>query len=359
MDGAAFLALPAAIFSGESNADDGDTGVQDLPGIHVNGAALYNEGERRRKEILDTAAGLEERYRMLLPPDRMKAPEKEGKRTATPRVSLDPEPEIQEGELEPDLDSSQGPLMEKLKLKIKFPLRDTPVVDGQESKPAPTRRRSSTILSAPPTSRPKTRSSVPESPAVVDEPNVSPDVSPAVAYHKPSSSATNAEYLPSPSSPLTDRAPPRKRTRRGAQLPAAEAIPSDEAQEEVDYDEAQGTSRRTRNRISFSDTGGRETPGGVLMIAAVRSSGTGRKTQRTQRHVTAFGTKVPQELEEVRDFEIPDWIKQSVHIMDDASDVPPEGHSDTWFAEQVNGGRHVSQQTASAAEPADGIVDAS
>jgi hypothetical protein len=53
--------------------------------------------------------------------------------------------------------------------------------------------------------------------------------------------------------------------------------------------------------------------------------------------------KVHPELDDVRDFEIPDWIKEAVHIMDDQSDVPPEGHSDTWFAEQVNGGRHVMQ----------------
>lgn len=32
-------------------------------------------------------------------------------------------------------------------------------------------------------------------------------------------------------------------------------------------------------------------------------------TRKTQRHVTAFGTKVPPEIEEVRDFEIPSWIR--------------------------------------------------
>ncbi|KAI6047899.1 hypothetical protein EDC04DRAFT_2620490 [Pisolithus marmoratus] len=34
-------------------------------------------------------------------------------------------------------------------------------------------------------------------------------------------------------------------------------------------------------------------------------------TRKTQRHVTAFGTKVPPEVEEVRDFEIPPWIRIS------------------------------------------------
>lgn len=32
-------------------------------------------------------------------------------------------------------------------------------------------------------------------------------------------------------------------------------------------------------------------------------------TRKTQRHVTAFGTKVPPKIEEVRDFEIPVWIR--------------------------------------------------
>ena len=81
MDGSAFLTLPVSLFhppgasasqegDGSVNgstviSDDTNTGVQNLPGIHVNGAALHNEGERRRTEILETAASLEERYRVL------------------------------------------------------------------------------------------------------------------------------------------------------------------------------------------------------------------------------------------------------------------------------------------------------
>ena len=40
--------------------------------------------------------------------------------------------------------------------------------------------------------------------------------------------------------------------------------------------------------------------------------------RKTQRHVTAFGTKVPPEIEEVRDFEMPAWIR----------DCSPSGTSD-------------------------------
>jgi len=87
MDCSAFLTLPVSLFrppgasdsqEGDESAnepivvdDDTDTGLHDLPGLHVNGAALHNEGERRKKKILETAAGLEERYRVLLPPDKV------------------------------------------------------------------------------------------------------------------------------------------------------------------------------------------------------------------------------------------------------------------------------------------------
>lgn len=43
------------------------------------------------------------------------------------------------------------------------------------------------------------------------------------------------------------------------------------------------------------------------MISALRSS-SAPNARKTQRHVTAFGTRVPQEIEEVRDFEIPGWL---------------------------------------------------
>ncbi|KAF7796567.1 hypothetical protein EIP86_007748 [Pleurotus ostreatoroseus] len=112
MDTAAFLALPAAAFSdppgvahdGPRAGEDGAaTGIADLPGAHVNGAAAYNEAERRRVEMLEVAEALEERYRVLLPPDRKWAEKKEAERREKERarrasagaqsVSADPDPE--------------------------------------------------------------------------------------------------------------------------------------------------------------------------------------------------------------------------------------------------------------------------
>jgi len=45
----------------------------------------------------------------------------------------------------------------------------------------------------------------------------------------------------------------------------------------------------------------------VLMVAAIRQS-SAPTARKTQRHVTAFGCRVPQEIEEVRDFEVPAYV---------------------------------------------------
>jgi hypothetical protein len=369
MDSSAFLALPAAIFGGPDKiVNEDDTGIQDLAGIHVNGAAIYNEGERRRKEILETAATLEERYRVLLPPDRVKTIDKE-RVTATPPISASvaPEPEkkisARSQETEPDPDVI--PLLaEKLKLKIKFPLRDTPTVDDTEVKPISTRRRSSIRSSAPPV-RPRTRSFVMESPAIAmdEDPSISisispapvpapdpaptltppsipipiptPALAPAPEPSSPITSITNVEELPSSEVPVVDHVPPRKRSRRAISVP-------DSVVNEDPISTEESIKRVRKRTISGTESGNL---GSMLMTAAIRSSGDGRKAQRTQRHVTAFGAKVPPELEEIRDFEIPDWIRESVHMADE--NVPPEGHPATWFAEQVNGGgSHVAQSVS-------------
>ena len=45
----------------------------------------------------------------------------------------------------------------------------------------------------------------------------------------------------------------------------------------------------------------------VLMVAALRNSAA-PNVRKTQRNVLAFGTRVPPEIELVRDFEIPEWV---------------------------------------------------
>jgi hypothetical protein len=79
MDSAAFMALPASSFSPmpkEVVVDPEEIAAASSPYTNLNGYLPHVEGERRRKEMLDVATMLEERYRVLLPPDRVRrAPE--------------------------------------------------------------------------------------------------------------------------------------------------------------------------------------------------------------------------------------------------------------------------------------------
>ncbi|KAF9469818.1 hypothetical protein BDZ94DRAFT_30288 [Collybia nuda] len=129
MDGAAFLSLPASSFSSKpaSSGPDSDNSDRDLSGSHVNGAASYREGERRRREMLQVASMLEERYRVLLPPDRIrKAP---GQSHLS--VVVEPDYPVQESpkhyepapESEVEEVSAEAAHREALKLKIKVPKR--------------------------------------------------------------------------------------------------------------------------------------------------------------------------------------------------------------------------------------------
>jgi hypothetical protein len=89
------------------------------------------------------------------------------------------------------------------------------------------------------------------------------------------------------------------------------------------------------------------------MATAQRSSSltSHRKTQRTQRHLTAFGLKIHPEIEEIRDFEIPDWLKEERLEM--LRSQRPQGEFGEFggvgeFAESVNG--HENSVRASASD---------
>ena len=61
----------------------------------------------------------------------------------------------------------------------------------------------------------------------------------------------------------------------------------------------------------------------MLMVAALRQS-SAPMARKTQRHVTAFGTRVPPEIEEVRDFEVPEWVlSQGGSASDDGEGTKP------------------------------------
>ncbi|KIY51310.1 hypothetical protein FISHEDRAFT_56826 [Fistulina hepatica ATCC 64428] len=89
MDGNAFMALPAEAFSSRFSKSqlinsDGDGGQ----------SSSEDEAERRRTEMLDVAYSLKERYRLLLPPDRVSKPknDKTSKDAATHAKAVDDAP---------------------------------------------------------------------------------------------------------------------------------------------------------------------------------------------------------------------------------------------------------------------------
>ena len=365
MDCSAFLTLPSSLFRSpgalalqEANeptdesiiVDDGaDTGLQVLPGIHVNGAALHNEGERRRAEILETAAGLEERYRVLLPPDKVV----KELTSASVGGSRRPSASVEPGEAEEEGLKSPSQPQQKLKLKIKFPLQGSPSMNGngnrmftkfpsgqppgiqtqaQTPKPDHPLRRVSTrgagtVPTTPllPSTRLKTRSSIIISPSVVDSPSPRPN----------------------------------KRPRRGAharETDDEDFVGSDTGEEvELPSPVSASVSRKSHPKVHQVHS----QPVGTLMATALRSSSltSHRKTQRTQRHLTAFGLKIHTEIEEIRDFEIPFWLKEERLEM--LRSHEPEGEFEEFggvggFAESVNG--HGNSVRASASEFGGGSV---
>lgn len=361
MDGSAFLTLPVSLFrpldAPASQEEDGtanvsaivddttDTGLHDLPGIHVNGAALHNEGERRRTEILETAAGLEERYRVLLPPDKvvkeLTSASVGGSRR--PSASLEPEEVVEEQEA--PLSQPQ----QKLKLRIKFPPQGSPSANGNGnanfSKPAPEqsrtqiqtqsqksvhspRRANTRSVGAVPSTpllsgtRPKTRTSTAGSPSVAD--------------------------LESPR--------PNKRPRRrthAQEVEDEEFVGSDTGEEAEQVSSASVTAPRKFHPKVHHPQHTHNQPTGILMSTAMRTSSLSshRKAQRTQRHLTAFGLKIHPEVEEIRDFEIPYWLKEERLEM--LMNQEPEGEFGEFggvggFAESVNG--HENSVRASASD---------
>ncbi|KAI0652503.1 hypothetical protein C8Q79DRAFT_104066 [Trametes meyenii] len=324
MDGSAFLVLPAADFStvrGEtpgSPEEPDDEQLLEMSNLH--GAAAYHEGERRRKEMLDTALQLEQRYRTLLPPDKPWV--KKSDRPDFQAVSADvveedesgseeedeveeleensrkelpandeeeeedqPEPSEDDGESKIDPEELERERSQKLKLRIKFPPRMLASKQpAREPKPPPSRGGGKQIT-------------------------LSPFFRPYASGGKGQlySSLRSASYATSDTT--------SKRGRRSVDTAdSLHQAPSAKRQRVQTSASTKAKGSRMQNGLEMTESisssglaGKKEPTTCVLMVAAVRLSAapTARKTQR---HVTAFGVRVPPEIEEVRDFEIPEWV---------------------------------------------------
>lgn len=352
MDTSAFLAIPASEF--EEPCAPGPSAQPD-PSVdtsNLHGAAAYHEGERRRKEMLEVALSLEQRYRTLLPPDRRwmekKSDKSPGKRASIDAMEVEeeeeedgeeevePEEEVEkqveeeveegaseeesedevvvveeeprkepadDGESEVDPEEIEQRKSKKLKLRIKFPPRM--LSSKQESKPPPSRGGGKQITLSPFFKHSGGGKGPLASSPLRSRSYAGPDTTKYGRY------SAESETLP--------QAPSTKRQRVDTSASASARSKSSKVSKSANgvdtRDSVSSAGKLPRAVLSpvSSDTSyaghssKKEPTPCVLMIAALRQS-SAPTARKTQRHVTAFGTRVPPELEEVRDFEIPGWV---------------------------------------------------
>ena len=134
MDSAAFMALPASSFSPmpkEAAVDPEEIAAVSSPYTNLNGYIPHAEGERRRKEMLEVATMLEERYRTLLPPDRVRKAQESVLSESTSRTQV----LSRDGD---DSETDQASVIEESKLRLKLPARSNTSTTSASSPAATT-----------------------------------------------------------------------------------------------------------------------------------------------------------------------------------------------------------------------------
>lgn len=367
MDTPAFLTLPASDFPVTSDEPpevipEDDTEYNDIQGAPTTISAAHIEGERRRKLMLDIALSLEERYRTLLPPDRRWLEKKNNKpesisasggtpaaRQSIPiEVEEEGEEEIDElmesdeepvkepppkpyhdedGESEVDFEARERERSKGLKLRIKFPPRTPSQLKDALAKQASAKKKQSTLSPflakhAAETPRTDTHARVISTASSIVTAPAGPvrvrDADGRFLSKNKSSSAESASA----------KLPPKKKYRTDG-ASRAESISA------VGRTLSRGSPSIGKGHASYAGAAGRPEPTTcVLMISAMRNSAA-PNVRKTQRHITAFGARVPQELEEVRDFEIPHWVLAGAQSgsqdgWDNESDDDPYFNGQPW-----------------------------
>lgn len=282
MDGSAFLGLPAASFplpSGVVQIEDGQH--SSCSELHADGTAVCNEGERRRQEMLEVASILEDRYRTLLPSDKKNYfDQKKASRQSS--VNIPPSSDIRP--------------------------QEESIVNGRASAAiSPAKVNTSLVLKI---KMPKQSS-------------FSPSVSSAPAS-KPTAYLLSSS--PSKSKSVSRMSPAKPISRASSDTESVESERPNKRARPSHLDEAyspHSTPEHHAPRPSHHALAPKPEPC-VLMQAAIRAS-SAPTARKTHRHVTAFGAKVPQEIEELRDFELPEWIVPPhlrYHVFDWAGHTP-------------------------------------
>ncbi|CDO73451.1 hypothetical protein BN946_scf185013.g86 [Trametes cinnabarina] len=355
MDSSAFLALPYSDFALPSAplshvGSAGHTSTDEpTDSSNLHGAAAYHEGERRRKLMLETALQLEQRYRTLLPPDRRWMEKKLSGKPSSQIASIGVadedmgeevledggedeavEEDVEElveddGESEVDPEELERERSKKLKLRIKFPSRmlsdQQPSAAAVEKKPPPSRGGGKQITLSP-----------------FFKPHVSGGKGSAgsplrsASYTASETASKRARYSADTADTL-HQAPSAKKPRVG--LSASTKSKASKASNGVHKAESVSSAGAKKEQTVC-----------VLVTAAIRQS-SAPTARKTQRHVTAFGARVPQEIEEVRDFEIPQWVLEPPSVSDDGDRQGSYEHSYSYA------GRSDRGYSASIAETAD------
>jgi len=406
MDTSAFLALPESEFPETSELSTTPAPVEDAKlgetsTVHLHGTAVHAEGERRRKQMLDIATSLEERYRVLLPSDRKYLEKKSGKQDSvnisarsevaskeTPAeaeedeevdelIESDEEPakdvrarmyHDEDGESEVDFDERERERSKGLKLKIKFPPR-TPIQLKDTVTKQISSNKKQTTLSPFLNKNTAVESKKLDASMTPKNPGTSSIISASSGPVR--DRGTNGKFLPKHKRFSLDSAPsPRKRSRTdGSGSMAHSGVDPGDSISAVGRTSspASPSASTSRTFVSYAGAAGRPEPTTcVLVVSALRNSAA-PNVRKTQRHVTAFGTRVPPEIEEVRDFEIPEWIMASRRsgsldeLQNDDEDIPhlraydhSEDHS--WTNRYNHGQRH-SESTVSLSEGGQMIKD--
>ncbi|THV07486.1 hypothetical protein K435DRAFT_959573 [Dendrothele bispora CBS 962.96] len=376
MDPSAFLTLPASCFTpipGHVPVGDDESSANALAN-NVNGAAAIHEGERRRKEMLEVAQTLENRYRVLLPPERHVKKLANTPTQATGQLPVHSEFDIpisrapsarpskkvpvDDGESEVEDDNPErAPPEERLKLKIKMPPKrqsdinkPTRVVVPKKIAHAPSPP-PATIedhpyfppdipQSTPIASSDQDNSELVPAPAPMDiidaHPPSFPDTTvPAIAVLESNTETVDSVHAPNESSSIAieknERAlartsesvqPPRKRVKVAPLTSASESplesasalIPREPSVPPITTLGGESISapvERRSSKSAQSRAAPKKAPVCQLVVVAKRSVGH-VNPRGNIRHNMAFGFKVPPELDMELTYELPLWL-----LMDD------------------------------------------
>ncbi|EPQ60460.1 hypothetical protein GLOTRDRAFT_135134 [Gloeophyllum trabeum ATCC 11539] len=334
MDASAFLCLPDSALPPPEDRYIPHFVDDELNGINT--TAAHAEGERRRKEMLDVAKVLEERYNVLLPPDRKWLEKvKNGSRQKSISFSIEPEPqprpmpeeeeeeeddydeeeeeeeeeegvggfaqqeEVTKEEVEQKVEEAQQSQHEDGESEIDVEERKATARGSPEKIKLKIRLRPSEVASATRLSKLKSSSSLPGTPSRngADYPASGSSVS----VVQPRIRSTNGRFSPRKKAKLlseVDR--PLGRTGRRISARGSERAWSHSDVTNDAQDMSVSAGRSISSRLERNTC--------ILLATAQRNAGE-PNVRKTQRHLTAFGLKVPYEVEEFRDFELPLWLR--------------------------------------------------